>query len=654
VHETFTVRATDSAGAYDTHIVSVDIGGANDAPTLTVSVGPGVPVEGGDGNSGGSPGLDISVDEPGSYDVSGTGGADFIRPGDGGQAIDAGGGDDVVYGDNDYVTGGGADTIKGGEGRDQITGGDNDDRILGNEGSDTIYGDFQSSSPNAGRDLIDAGQGDDVVIAGDNDDTVVGGEGDDLIQGDFDWQTQGGDDLIDAGDGKDTVVAGAGDDTVSGGRGDDLIYGDYRWNTAGGTDVVVYTGSRDDYVITQNPDGSYTIADQVADRDGTDTVYGAEIFRFADGDVDVSDILEGGGGGGGAGDAVRYDLNISTALVDTASSEILSNVMIDMAGVPEGTVFSAGALVDGQWVLAPDQLAGLTMTVPADAPPFRLEISVTATDPADGDTTTTQIAIGIGGEDHGVVEQTSAAPMTVSLLAVPLAATAMLETGDEFAVAITADHGSAVPAVEGDHAGLASGTDSSHAAAEPQTDVPATADHADGGAPLDPAASGVNGEVSSGEPVTSYQDLAAPLHTAGLSLSGADQAENGSAAIGAPSQPDQLALDDASLGPGAPAEHSAASDYLALAQPQNGEQGPSVLDSPSASDPYLQMAGGPNQQADHQGGLPPDQVDAEMGAAASGASDDAPDLNTVHHDDAAAAASAPEVPASHEQEHQGG
>ncbi|MFG0267342.1 MAG: LamG-like jellyroll fold domain-containing protein, partial [Rhodopirellula sp. JB055] len=66
------------------------------------------------------------------------------------------------------------------------------------------------------------------------------------------------------------------DDTITGGGGDDLIEGGV------GIDVAVYTGAAADYTITDNMDGTWTITDNVALRDGTDTLSGIEQLRFSD------------------------------------------------------------------------------------------------------------------------------------------------------------------------------------------------------------------------------------------------------------------------------------------------------------------------------------------------------------------------------------
>ena len=91
--------------------------------------------------------------------------------------------------------------------------------------------------------------------------TITGGNGkDDLVGTD-------GDDILDGGNGKDDLTGGGGDDILYGGNSQDTAH---------------YSGAFADYNISENQDGSFTIQDTVAGRDGTDTVYETEFFAFND------------------------------------------------------------------------------------------------------------------------------------------------------------------------------------------------------------------------------------------------------------------------------------------------------------------------------------------------------------------------------------
>lgn len=68
--------------------------------------------------------------------------------------------------------------------------------------------------------------------------------------------------------GDDTVFSGLRNDTIDGGSG-----------TA---DTVIYSGIRSEYTISANSDGSYTITDNVAERNGVDILNRVELAQFED------------------------------------------------------------------------------------------------------------------------------------------------------------------------------------------------------------------------------------------------------------------------------------------------------------------------------------------------------------------------------------
>jgi Ca2+-binding RTX toxin-like protein len=95
-----------------------------------------------------------------------------------------------------------------------------------------------------------------------------------------------GNDIL-TGDNFDNEFDGrGGNDTITGLGGDDFIDG------GSGNDTAVYSGNRSDYLITYRfNDDTYTVEDLRPDADGTDTVTSIENFRFADGTVNVNNIL---------------------------------------------------------------------------------------------------------------------------------------------------------------------------------------------------------------------------------------------------------------------------------------------------------------------------------------------------------------------------
>ncbi len=105
--------------------------------------------------------------------------------------------------------------------------------------------------------------------------TVFGGDAGDILVGDAT-----ADELVGMR-GADTLTGGAGADTLSGGRGDDVLSG------GTGEDIAVYSGAFTDYSITLD-NGAFVIADQTANRDGTDRLSGVEKAQFSDGLRDLA------------------------------------------------------------------------------------------------------------------------------------------------------------------------------------------------------------------------------------------------------------------------------------------------------------------------------------------------------------------------------
>ena len=78
------------------------------------------------------------------------------------------------------------------------------------------------------------------------------------------------------GSGNDTIIGNAADNEFTGGRGNDFLDGAARTNTAR------FSGSASDYSVTQNADGSWTVADLRAGApDGTDTLKNIQYLNFS-------------------------------------------------------------------------------------------------------------------------------------------------------------------------------------------------------------------------------------------------------------------------------------------------------------------------------------------------------------------------------------
>lgn len=235
-------------------------------------------------------------------------GNDIDQDGDGNNldnAIEGNFGNNVIkgFGGNDYIRGnGGADLLDGGDGDDSIWAGSGNATILGGAGADTIYvgegvatvdggtGDDTIWS-SGGNDRITAGEGKDTVYAGAGDDSVSGDDGDDWLYGEFGHDNLvggfGNDALIGAS-GNDTLVGGADNDTLDGGVGNDSLDG------GAGFDYVNFFGTRTDFAITKNQDGTITIKDTwTFDGDeGTDIISGVEAFHFRDGIITLEDLMK--------------------------------------------------------------------------------------------------------------------------------------------------------------------------------------------------------------------------------------------------------------------------------------------------------------------------------------------------------------------------
>jgi hypothetical protein len=103
-------------------------------------------------------------------------------------------------------------------------------------------------------------------------DRFVGGSGNDTVTGNND-----GDTLL-GGAGNDTLDGGSGNDTLIGGPGNDILDG------GAGTNTAVWSGTRSDYQVTLQPDGSFLVSDlRSGSPDGTDRVSNVQDFQFSDG-----------------------------------------------------------------------------------------------------------------------------------------------------------------------------------------------------------------------------------------------------------------------------------------------------------------------------------------------------------------------------------
>jgi Ca2+-binding RTX toxin-like protein len=116
------------------------------------------------------------------------------------------------------------------------------------------------------RRELDGTDGNDALVAGTDYEQLVGGVGNDTLTG---------------SDRSDYLDGGADNDLLTGGKGNDELDGG-----AGTANVAVFTGNRANYSATWlGGNLSLRISDNVAGRDGTDTLVNVQVLRFADGDV---------------------------------------------------------------------------------------------------------------------------------------------------------------------------------------------------------------------------------------------------------------------------------------------------------------------------------------------------------------------------------
>ncbi len=173
-----------------------------------------------------------------------------VYGGDGNDAMFGTDDDDFFHGDrgnyhNVYYDGGepisdivnpGDDILYGYGGNDGLYGYEGNDELYGGDGVDTLNG-------GAGHDYLDAGDGGGHAVGGAGIDTIIGGDGQDIIST--------GSDLNLVYTEYEEVWAGAGDDIIQGSKNNDRLRGelgdDFIWSNNGGSDFL-YGGSGNDYI----------------------------------------------------------------------------------------------------------------------------------------------------------------------------------------------------------------------------------------------------------------------------------------------------------------------------------------------------------------------------------------------------------------------
>ena len=297
------------------------------------------------------------------------------------------------------------ETAAGGDVGAQELGDDDDITVVGGD-----YTGIQGVDD--GVDLFDF----DVPGAGAGGDAGGGGGGggdddDDIVVDDDTGGGVGGGIVGTAGD--DIVVGSAGDDIITGGSGDDVIDG------SGGIDTAVFSGTRDEYEIFANADGSVVVSDTVPGRDGTDTLSNMESYQFADGAVDIDDLgainRDPEIAGGAGADILEDD--------GSATIDVLSSVT-DM----DGDVLSVAAVSDGANGAVSVNADGTVSYTPNEGAYDSLAAGETATDAF-----TYTISDGQGGEVTGTatvtVTGTNDAPVLVGSASADILEVALEDAG---------------------------------------------------------------------------------------------------------------------------------------------------------------------------------------------------------------------------------
>ena len=193
------------------------------------------------------------------------------------------------------------------------------------------------------------GQEVDTTIHGtDGNDRLMGKTGDDTLHG-----GAGDDELYGADKAGQPLEGEVGDDTLEGGAGDDTLVG------GAGFDTGAYSGDLADYRIVMNQDGTFTVTDTVANRDGTDTLTGVEKLTFADTAV----LLAGGSGhatlqaaidAAQAGETVFVGAGTYAEDLTIAKSVSLLGANAEVAGADDGR--GSEARIEGHVVVTADNV----------------------------------------------------------------------------------------------------------------------------------------------------------------------------------------------------------------------------------------------------------------------------------------------------------
>ncbi|HEY9616682.1 MAG TPA: calcium-binding protein [Microcoleaceae cyanobacterium] len=279
---------------------------------------------------------------------------DTILLGDGDDVANAGGGNDIIFGQfgNDTLRGdNGNDMLFGNAGNDSLVGGDGNDMLDGGTDADTLEGGSGNDIyiiDHAGDIIIDSvGTGDETVEVY-NVPTYTLSSGLDFLNLHFGAINGTGNDRnnritgnerdnqLDGVEGNDTLEGGAGNDSLYGGTGNDVLYASWQ----------AFNSFEEDDSSSRN---------LLVGGDGNDALYGS----FGDDTLQGgagNDTLDGGSGDnrleGGTGDDLYVVNSLGDVIVDTAGTGIETvlasfdwNLGADSLGLDHLTLeFGSGAI----------------------------------------------------------------------------------------------------------------------------------------------------------------------------------------------------------------------------------------------------------------------------------------------------------------------
>ncbi len=419
----FSYTVSDGEGGTTTATTSINVDGVADDPQLTVSLGEPTP-SGGDpeptdvttttGFEGGSPGHSVGEEIDG-VDVSGLNYSGYFP----GAAYSPNGTVEITADDDGTFDFDGISITSYGDDHHDMdvsfTAYDADGNVVGTFNTSTSSDDSEFTPLDfSGMDgfqdvarvvIEDTGGGDyylivDDVITTQEELPDTSGPGDTLVSEDFSdgvdgWGSQvhesGGDMVIgqdecavktfDFGSehAGETVVISF-DAEAYGDWEESGSYTDYLQFGANGTQLLNTSegdASTYSFEVTLDENGQVAV-DITVDATASDEGMLIDNFQIVAGDDWTEPETEPS--------ELTYPLNIDADLTDEDGSETLS-ITVNGASLPDGATLSAGEFDadSNTWSLSSDDLGGLTVTVPADAGEFSVEVTATATED-NGDT----------------------------------------------------------------------------------------------------------------------------------------------------------------------------------------------------------------------------------------------------------------------------